>query len=132
MNVTYQTNFIKKCLWLSVLIFISITNEWSTWVSTVFLILVIFYGIETISLGMKNIREKRWNKRDIQHDQRTRANQHFAGYVSFWVLALTLLFVSIFKEKLMISISYENLIVYAFLGSLVLMWFIRDVKNSQT
>lgn len=131
MNVTYKTNFIKKCLWLVLYSFILFTNEWSTWLSTVFLILVIFHGIETLSLCVKNTRKKRWNKRDIQHDNRTRANHHFAGFISFWVLAMTLLVGAIFLEKSILTITYDQLIVYTFLGSLILMWIIRDVKNSQ-
>lgn len=130
MNVTYKTNFIKKCLWLALLSFIVITQE-SSWFSNVFLILVLFYAIETILFGVKNTREKRWNKRDIQHDHRTQANQHFAGFISFWALSITLLVGSIFLEKSIIAITYDKLIVYGFLSSLVLMWIIRDVKNSQ-
>ncbi|MCP3029634.1 hypothetical protein [Halobacillus sp. A5] len=42
------------------------------------------------AMGADMHKKAKWNKVKLEHDQRTRANAHFAGYITYWMVIVSL------------------------------------------
>ncbi|MCL1696729.1 MULTISPECIES: hypothetical protein [unclassified Lysinibacillus] len=127
MNVSYRTNFILR-IGIPLYLFISyffISHSKLT------LIIAILATIHLITFGLDVHRKGKWNKINLQHDQRTRDNALFAGNLIYWFTILVLLLGTLLIQNSMISITYPKLVGYLILISLLLKWIIRDYLNNR-
>ncbi|WP_214484821.1 hypothetical protein [Bacillus sp. SM2101] len=126
MNVTYRTNFILRMGLPLLLYFFIFTNHSN---SKLTLILAVFSTIQVITFGVDIHKKGKWNKINFQHDQRTRNNAFFAGYIIYWMTILFLLIGAFLIKNSFISISYLNLISYSIILGFIFRWIIRDYLN---
>ncbi|WP_077324766.1 hypothetical protein [Virgibacillus siamensis] len=124
-NVKYRTDFIFKCLInIGAFIYYMMISR-----DPILLILIILNTIYVISVGVKIHKEKGWNRVYRKHDQRTKSNTHFAGYLSMWFMLIALIAGGLSMKYDLLPIDIFELISGVFLGGLLIWWFIRDYLN---
>ena len=127
MNVTYRTYFLMQAL-LPVVLFIFYWKGAGSG-SNLTLAAAVLAAIRLVSLGFRYQKEKLWNKINRQHDQRTRSNAHFAGYMSFWCTLVCLVAGTFLIKNAYIDVQYTQFIAYTVLFGFVLMLVIKDYRN---
>ncbi|MDX8046823.1 hypothetical protein SH601_12595 [Gracilibacillus sp. S3-1-1] len=127
MNVSYRTAFILR---MGIPLFLFISYFFVSH-SKITLIIAILATIQVIAFGRDIHKKARWNKINLQHDQRTRYNALFSGNLIYWFIIIALLIGTLLIQNSIISISYTKLIGYLILISIILKWMIRDYLNHQ-
>lgn len=125
MNVTHRTYFLMQAL-LPVVLFMF---YWKVSGSNLTLAVAVLAAIRLVSLGFRYQKEKLWNKINRQHDQRTRSNAHFAGYISFWCTLVCLVAGTFLIKNAYITVHYSQFIAYTVLFGFMLMLVIKDYRN---
>lgn len=126
MNVSYKTNFILRMgIPLLLFSFFFISHSKLT------LAIAFIATIQLIVFGIDIHKKGKWNKINLQHDQRTRYNSLFSGYIIYWVTILCLFIGAVLIKYSYISLTYPKLIGYVILLSFILRWIIRDYLNNQ-
>ncbi|WP_404451985.1 hypothetical protein LG329_16785 [Virgibacillus necropolis] len=124
-NVKYRTDFIFKCLInIGLFIYFLIFSR-----DPILLLLVILNAIYVISIGIKIHKEKGWNRVYRKHDQRTKSNTHFAGYISMWIMLVALIVGGLSIKYNLLPIDSLKLISGVFLAGLLVWLVIRDYLN---
>jgi|SRR4051794_15264951 hypothetical protein len=124
-NVKYRTDFILKCL-INIGIFIyffAFSRD------PIVLILLIMNTYYVVSTGVKIHKEKGWRQIYRKHDQRTKSNTYFAGYISMWFMMVALIVGGISVRYGLLPIDSFELIYGIFLGGVIVMLFVRHYLN---
>jgi membrane protein required for beta-lactamase induction len=127
MNVSYRTNFILRML-IPLYLF---TSYFFISHSRLTLFVAVIAMIHVITFGVEIHRKGKWNKINLQHDQRTQENARNAGNIVYWLTIGVLVIGSFLIQKSVILLSYQNLIIYTILLTIILKWGIRDFLNNQ-
>ncbi|KKI92925.1 hypothetical protein WQ54_07040 [Bacillus sp. SA1-12] len=125
MNMKYKTYFIFQSMIPLILFGVYFINSRSN----LTLIIAILAVVRLISLGVNIHKENLWNSINRQHDQRTRSNAYFAGYISFWSMLICLLIGAILIKNSIIVYDYLQLIVFTFMLGIMMMLVVRDYMN---
>ncbi|WP_101842462.1 hypothetical protein [Halobacillus sp. Marseille-P3879] len=127
MNTTYRTNFLLRTL-IPIFLFVSyffISHSTTTLVAAILATLLV------VSSGIEIHKNNKWSKTNLKHDQRTRANAHFAGYITYWMMLIALFAGGILLLNTDIPLTFPKLIGYTILGSFAVRWLIRDYLNNR-
>ncbi|MFD2924550.1 hypothetical protein [Halobacillus naozhouensis] len=127
MNVTYRTNFLLKIGIPLILFYMYFFQSHSTMTLVAAIVATIHYGAFGIDIHKKG----NWTKVNLEHDQRTRSNAHFAGYITCWAIILLLFIGGVLVLHTDIPLTFPNVIAYTILASFVLRWIIRDYLNNR-
>lgn len=127
MNLTYRSNFI---LLMGVPLFLFISFFFLSH-SKVTLIIAILATINVIKVGFDNHKKGNWKRIYLKHDQRTRYNTLFAGYIMYWATISCLFIGALLIQYSIISITYPKLIGFTILIGFFIRWMIRDYLNNR-
>jgi len=127
MNLTYRSNFI---LLMGIPLFL-FSSFFFLFHSKVTLLIAILATIRVIKVGFDNHKKGNWNKIYLNHDQRTRSNTLFAGYIMYWATISCLFIGVLLIQNSIISITYPKLIGFTILIGFLIRWMIRDYLNNR-
>lgn len=127
MNMSYRMNFALRML-LPLFLF---SSYFFFSQSRLTLVIAVLATIQVIIFGVEIHRKGDWSKINLQHDQRTRENARNAGNIVYWLTIGVLVIGSLLIQKSVILMSYQNLIGYTILLTIVLKWIIGDFLNNQ-
>lgn len=125
MNVKYRTSLILQAI-VPMFLFFCVWLGTGGWLS---LTIAIIGTIQVISYGMWVRKEKLWNKVNRRHDQRTRVNAHYAGYIASWSMMICLVIGAALINYSYIPFDYKQLIAFTVMLGFILMLVIKDYRN---
>ncbi|WP_054950805.1 hypothetical protein [Numidum massiliense] len=125
-NVKYKTYFLFQCLTLVALLLFAFFLAANP---KVMLALIGLKAIQVTRTAIITHKQKQWNEVYVKHDQRTRANAHFAGYVAMWFIVVTLVIGAVVVKQSLLPLDSFSLIGFSVFGGLMVMWILRDYLN---
>ncbi|MFQ3543809.1 hypothetical protein Q7A53_06960 [Halobacillus rhizosphaerae] len=127
MNVTHKTKFILKMTIPCLLFYFYFSQSHSILTLLTAIAATLQYG----AMGLEIHKERKWNKVKLEHDQRTRANDYFAGYITYWLIIILLFGGSTLVINTDIPLSFPKLAAFIILASFILRWIIRGYLNNR-